>query len=110
MTVWKAGMKITADRLNAGTAAGQVTVSPTTTRSFPSGITGSYKYGNATVTFPTGTFDSAPTVVCVANTSVPGIVLECSASSVTATGFTANLARLDTTDTVVLWFAKEQTQ
>lgn len=110
MTIWKAGMKITADRLNRGFAAGQVTVSPTTARTFPSGISGSYKYGNATVTFPTGTFDSAPTVVCVASTSVPGIVLECSANSVTSTGFTANLARLDTTDTVVMWYAIEQTQ
>lgn len=89
-------------------AAGQVSITPTTSRTLDWG--GSFKYGNTTVTFPAGYFSSAPSVVISANSSVPGIVIEATPSNVSATGFTANLARTDSTATIIYWQAIQQTQ
>ena len=71
---------------------------------------GTYNRGSAIVTFPSGSFSTAPVVVCGANSGVPGTMIEASVSKVSATGFTAWLARSDTTNTIFYWIAIGATQ
>lgn len=89
--------------------AGQVSVTPGGTAiNFFSG-SGQYYRGTATVTFATA-FSATPAITVSAATSVPGTFLEASVSGASATGFTINVARVDTTSQPVYWIAVSQTQ
>lgn len=55
-------------------------------------------------------YAAAPNVIVAAQTSVPGVVLEASAASITATGFTAYLARTTQNTNTLYWIATEATQ
>lgn len=89
--------------------AGRVTVTPDT--SVPGGAFygSSYYRGVTSVTFAVP-FDSIPAVMVCTDSTVPGTLIEASASNVSPTGFDANTARQNTTASVVSWIASEQTQ
>lgn len=89
--------------------AGQVTVTPNV--SVPAGFYNSnYWRGSTSVVFDTPFTSTIPAVLVCSDSALPGTVIECSASSVTLNGFTANVARQNTTTTGVWWVASAQTQ
>ena len=93
-------------RIQAGYEAGVMPDTPVTSAFYND----TYWRGTRDVTFA-GAFEfTTPSVVVCANSGVPGIVIECSASAVNTVGFTINIARSSQTATGVFWIASEQTQ
>ena len=86
--------------------AGQVTVNPNASRQWLSTTDNgdTYYLGSTAVTFSSA-FNSNPIVVCSANASVPGVIVEVSAASVTTTGFIAYASRAQQTAVTVNWVA-----
>ena len=69
-----------------------------------------YFRGSLAVVFATPFTSTIPAVMVTANSAVPGTVIEVSASSVTLTGFNANVAHQSNTTTTLMWVASAQTQ
>lgn len=69
-----------------------------------------YWRGTQTVVFDTPFERTIPAVVVCANSTVPGVVIECSASDPSVNGFTINVARTNQTPTGVHWVAANLTQ
>lgn len=69
-----------------------------------------YQRGTSAVVFATPFTSVIPAVFVCANSTVPGTVIECSASNTTLTGFTINIARQNNVATGVFWIAATQTQ
>lgn len=88
--------------------AGTASITPTTviTNTF---YNASYNRGTATVNFAQ-TFDSTPSVMATANTTVPGVVIEVSVSSPSSSSCIINLARSSSTATGIFWIASTRTQ
>lgn len=71
---------------------------------------GTYFIGHKTVSLPAGAFTGSPAIVLTGNSGYPGNMIQCSVSGVSATGFTVNMARTDSTSTYIYWLAVTQTQ
>jgi hypothetical protein len=82
--------------------AGKVAVNLTTK---VSEVFGTYYRGHATVRFPDGVFSAGPVVALRANSSYPGIMVECTFTGISRAGMTVYVARSDKTQTVVNWIA-----
>lgn len=70
----------------------------------------SYYRGQEPVVFDTPFTGVIPAVFVCTDSTVPGVLIECSASDVTLEGFNANTARQNTTASTVWWIASQQTQ
>lgn len=113
---WRPGETITAERLRSGYASGTATVpfssssGRTTVESSASSslYTKTYYRQTVEVAFPAGAFTSPPAVALAGSTTSPGILVEMSATNITATGCTITGARGSTADTDVYWVAIEQ--
>lgn len=108
---WRPGETITAAKLRSGYASGQATIPFSSGTEVAAGGTiydGSYWRASVNVTFPAGTFTTAPAVTATVNSSVPGTIMECTITGVTPTGFTINGARGSQDNASVWWIAIEQ--
>lgn len=68
-----------------------------------------YWRGARTVVFDNAFSSTIPAVMVTANSTLPGTVIECSASNTSTSGFTINVARQNQTATGVYWVASAQT-
>lgn len=102
---WRAGEKITAEKLVSGVQWGLENI--VATESVGSGplFSSSYLRGFADIVFDVP-YESIPTIQVTARTSVPGgTFVEATYTSVTTTGFTIVTARSNDTATNVDWLA-----
>lgn len=89
--------------------AGSVSVTPSV--SVPNSFyNAAYFRGTAAVVFDVPFTGLGPAVVVCTDSTVPGVLMECSASNVTLNGFTVNTARSNTTASAVFWIASARTQ
>lgn len=89
--------------------AGAVSVTPSV--SVPNTFyNAAYFRGSASVVFATPFTVNTPSVVVCTDSTIPGTLIEASASNVTLTGFNANTARTNTTASMVFWIASARTQ
>jgi hypothetical protein len=87
------------------------TASVTTSTSVVSGFyNANYFRGSAAVVFATPFTTTTPAVMVTANSTVPGTVIEASASSVTINGCTVNVAHQNNTTLTLMWVASALTQ
>lgn len=110
---WRPGESITAARLRSGYASGQATIpfasttGRTTVPAAGSLYDSDYYRQSVDVSFPAGSFITAPVVTATAGGGVPGTVMELTVTNVTNTGFTIIGARQTDTNTSVWWIAIE---
>ncbi|MFJ6615463.1 hypothetical protein ACIQPT_34885 [Streptomyces sp. NPDC091289] len=102
---WQPGMRITAGRLTAGFLSGYEEVMMSSTPITTALYATTYYRGTLAVTFPVGAFTEAPRVQAQARSTSPGVLIETSVTSVSATGFTIIVARGSTVTTGVDWVA-----
>lgn len=104
---WRAGEIITAEKLRAGVQFGLVNITPddsVNNTGANSIFADGYYRGSATIEFDVP-FEEIPTIQVTARTSVPGLLVTASYTSVSTTGMTVMIARGNETSTNVDWLA-----
>lgn len=105
---WAAGERITAAKLRKGIQAGVALMefSVGSTSTTPTPYDAAVNMKAVTVTFAEP-FDTVPIVVATPESGSPNVMLHCTVSGISTTGFTVTGLRTNTNDTNIQWIAME---
>ena len=98
MYMWRAGELITAEKLSPRILTGEVLLQ------FDQPVSDYYR-AEAAITFPSGFFTKAPTILVTARTTVPGTFITIGHAHKSVNGFTIYAARYTTVATWADWMA-----